>query len=329
MPARAPSVATSPEDQVVRGVGSLRRLLVLPAVIDQGSCSWPEVARDLDESAVRFLRDWKGYELLRPARLDDAWNLTRQLGEWQEGDVGKGKPPSELRARLVAAGSEAGADGVVAIHASPECPGGADAGLLSLPSRLAESLNRTLSVGVYEAASGRLYWHRHIRPPGWDPVRYGSRPPPRFETRQAAEGLLGPIENAVPAVLKAPPKPRSAPQPAAPATATTPPASAPAAGAAAGPGTQPTSAEAPTTAPALPPAVPTVEPLAPPSGTQPAAPPVSPTAAPPHSPAAEPLSPQPSPPVEAPPAAPVTPPLQLPPPEPATAPPAGAAQVRT
>ncbi|MCU0971107.1 MAG: hypothetical protein MUF57_04770 [Gammaproteobacteria bacterium] len=79
MPARVPGVASSPEDQVVRGVGNLRRLLVLPVVVDQGSCNWPEVARDLDESVVRFLRDWKGYELVRPAQLDDAWKLARRL----------------------------------------------------------------------------------------------------------------------------------------------------------------------------------------------------------------------------------------------------------
>lgn len=313
MPARAPSaVASSPEDQVVRGVGNLRRLLVLPVVVDQGSCNWPEVARDLDESAIRFLRDWKGYELVRPAQLDDAWKLARRLGEWQEGDVDKGRPPSELRTRLIATGTDAGADGVVAIHASPECPGGAEAGLLTLPSRLAESLNRTLSAGVYEAATGNLYWHRHIRPPGWDPVRYGSRPPPRFETRQAAEGLLGPIENAVPAVLKAPPKPRPAPKPAAPEGTAPPqaPAQPPDASAAtvASPATSAAPAEATTTAPAVPPVVPTAEPLPPPPAVQPGVASPPPAAVQPPTPAA--------------------PPLQLPPPEPATAPPA-AAQIRT
>jgi hypothetical protein len=315
IPARVPSVASSPEDQVARGVGNLRRLLVLPVVIDQGSCNWPEVARDLDEAAVRFLRDWKGYELIRPARLDDAWKLARRLGEWQEGDVEKGKPPGELRARLIAAGTDAGADGVVAIHASPECPGGADAGLLSLPSRLAESLNRTLSAGIYETATGRLYWHRHVRPQGWDPVRYGSRPPPRFETRQAAEGLLGPIENAVPAVLKPAPKPRPIARPAAetvPATpATTQPATAPAA--------QPPAPDTSTTAPAVSPAIPAAEPLSPPDA---ATPPAS-GAAQPSAPAA-PAQPASQPPREAPPPAaipppePAVPPLKLPAPEPAT-----------
>ncbi len=284
MPARVPGVASSPEDQVVRGVGNLRRLLVLPVVVDQGSCNWPEVARELDESVVRFLRDWKGYELVRPAQLDDAWKLARRLGEWQEGDVGKGRPPPELRTRLIAAGTDAHADGVVAVHASPECPAGTDAGLLTLPSRLAESLNRTLSAGVYEAATGTLYWHRHIRPPGWDPVRYGSRPPPRFETRQAAEGLLGPIENAVPAVLKPAPKPRPAPS------------------------------EPPTTAPAVPPTVPAAEPLSPPGAAQPPAAAGGPPAAPVQS------VPPPPPPTETQPTVPTPPPLQLPAPEPAAAP---------
>jgi hypothetical protein len=320
MPARAPSVASSPEDQVVRGVGNLRRLLVLPVVIEQGSCDWPEVARDLDESVVRFLRDWKGYELVRPAQLDDAWKLARRLGEWQEGDVGKGRPPSELRARLVAAGTDARADGVVAVHASPECPGGADAGLLTLPRRLAESLNRTLSAGVYETATGTLHWHRHIRPPGWDPVRYGSRPPPRFETRQAAEGLLGPIENAVPAVLKAPPRPRAAAKPAVEAAQPAPVAPPPAAQAA--------PAEPPTTAPAAPPPVPMAEPLPPttppgqdaPADAQPSGPPPGPAA---------PSGTEPPPPAAVPPSQPVVPPLQLPPPEPAPPSPSALPPVRT
>lgn len=205
----------TPDDQVARGVGNLRRLASLPVVIDQGSCAWPEVARDLDEASIRFLRDWKGYELVRPAQLDPSWKLAAKLGAWQEEDVSKGKPPSELRAQIVATGKDSGADGILVIHASPECPGGAEAGLLTLPGRLAESLNRTLSAGIYETERGTLVWHRHIRPPGWDPTRYGSRPPPRFETRQAAEALFGPIENAIPAVLKgapkAPPKPPAEP----------------------------------------------------------------------------------------------------------------------
>jgi hypothetical protein len=319
MPARAPSVASSPEDQVVRGVGNLRRLLVLPVVVDQGSCNWPEVARDLDESVVRFLRDWKGYELVRPAQLEDAWKLARGLGEWQEGDVGKGKPQPELRARLVAAGTDAHADGVVAVHASPECPGGADAGLLTLPRRLAESLNRTLSAGVYETATGTLHWHRHIRPPGWDPVRYGSRPPPRFETRQAAEGLLGPIENAVPAVLKTPPKPRPAAKPPAETLPPTPAQPAPSAGA---PPVQAPAGDAATTAPATPPSIPATEPIAPVP---------TPSQAPPGDaqPGGSPPTPAATAPSQAPPSPPAVPPLQLPPPEPAPAAPSALPPVRT
>ena len=196
----------APDDQVARGVGNLRRLAALPVVIEQGSCTWPEVARELDESSIRYLRDWKGYELVRPAQLDPSWQLARRLGQWQEEDIGKGKPPADLRAQIVSTGRDSGADGILVVHASPECPGGPEAGLLTLPARLAESLNRTLSAGVYEAERGTLVWHRHIRPPGWDPARYGSGPPPRFETREAAEALFGPIENAVPAVLRPAPK---------------------------------------------------------------------------------------------------------------------------
>jgi len=210
----------APDDQVARGVGNLRRLAALPVVIEQGSCTWPEVARELDESSIRYLRDWKGYELVRPAQLDPSWQLARRLGQWQEDDIGKGKPPADLRAQIVSTGRDSGADGILVVHASPECPGGPEAGLLTLPARLAESLNRTLSAGVYEAERGTLVWHRHIRPPGWDPTRYGSRPPPRFETRQAAEALFGPIENAVPAVLR--PAPKAQPKPEPPAAVVTP-----------------------------------------------------------------------------------------------------------
>ena len=74
LPATASRVLPgTPDDQVARGVGNLRRLAALPVVIDQGSCAWPEVARDLDEASIRFLRDWKGYELVRPAQLDPSW----------------------------------------------------------------------------------------------------------------------------------------------------------------------------------------------------------------------------------------------------------------
>jgi hypothetical protein len=209
-PGKAAPRAT--DDQVVRGVGNLRRLVALPVVVEQGSCDWPDVARDLDEAAIRFLREWKGYEPVRPADTAAAWSLAREVGAWQEKAGGAGKPPADLRARLMVAGEEASADGVLVIHSSPECPGGSDAGLLTLPARLAGSLNRSLSAGVYEAERGTLVWHNRIRPPGWDPGRYGAQPPPRFETRQASEALFAPIENAVPAVLKPPPRP---PKPAA------------------------------------------------------------------------------------------------------------------
>ena len=226
-PQRPPSAGKAapraPDDQVVRGVGNLRRLVALPVVVEQGSCDWPDVARDLDEAAIRFLRDWKGYDPVRPADPAAAWALAREVGAWQEKAGGAGKPPADLRARLMVAGEEAAADGVLVVHSAPECPGGTDAGLLTLPARLAGSLNRSLSAGVYEAERGTLVWHNHIRPPGWDPGRYGAQPPPRFETRQAGESLFAPIENAVPAVLKPPPRPRkAAAEPAASAVVVTP-----------------------------------------------------------------------------------------------------------
>lgn len=259
------------DDQVVRGVGNLRKLLVLPVVVEQGNCDWPDVAADLDEAAIRFLRDWKGYEPVRPADLEGAWVLARQLGTWQMKDPGAGKPPADLRARLMVAGEEAAADGVLVVHASPECPRGTEGGLLTLPARLAGSLNRNLSAGVYEVERGALVWHNQIRPAGWDPGRYGAQPPPRFETRQAGESLFAPIENAVPAVLKAPARPRKAAvEQAAPTVVVTPareptplaPTPLPAA-----PGTQPeplpTPAVAPPPAPVSPP--PAVEQTPPPS----------------------------------------------------------------
>jgi hypothetical protein len=254
----APAVEAAPrapDDQVVRGVGNLRRLLALPVVVEQGSCDWPDVARDLDEAAIRFLRDWKGYDIVRPAELGATWTLARQVGVWQEKDAGKGKPPADLRARLMEAAEALAADGVLVIHAAPECPAGAGAGLLTLPARLAGSLNRSLSAGIFEAERGTLIWHNQIDPAGWDPGRYGARPPPRFETRQAGEALFAPIENAVPAVLKAPPRPRKVPaEPAASAVVVT-------------PAREPT-ALAPT-------------PLAPAAGTSPPAAPAAPAEAPP------------------------------------------------
>ena len=130
----------APDDQVVRGVGNLRRLLALPVVVEQVSCDWPEVARDLDEAAIRFLRDWKGYDIVRPADLDAAWTLARQVGAWQENDAGKGKPPADLRARPFrlrtgAAGVALVGGGPDGVHAHRHRDGrmGRDRGLLRQP----------------------------------------------------------------------------------------------------------------------------------------------------------------------------------------------------
>jgi hypothetical protein len=216
-----PPAASAPraaDDQVVRGVGNLRKLLVLPVVVQPAGCDWPDVARDLDEAAVRFLRDWKGYELVRPADPIAAAALAGQVGAWQEKNAASRTPPVELRTRLGAAAERAGTDGVLVVHAAPECPRGPEAGLLTLPARLAGSLDRTLSAGVYDAATGTLVWQNQIRPAAWDPARYGAQPPPRFETRQAAEALFAPIENAIPAVLETSPRARR-PAQAAPAPA--------------------------------------------------------------------------------------------------------------
>jgi hypothetical protein len=201
------------DDQVVRGVGNLRKLLALPVVVQPAGCDWPDVARDLDEAAVRFLRDWKGYELVRPADPIAAAALAGQIGAWQEKSATSRTPPVELRARLGAAAERAGTDGVLVVHAAPECPRGPEAGLLTLPARLAGSLDRTLSAGIYDAATGALVWQNQIRPTAWDPARYGAQPPPRFETRQAAEALFAPIENAIPAVLETAPPPRRSAMP--------------------------------------------------------------------------------------------------------------------
>lgn len=322
-PGKAAPRAT--DDQVVRGVGNLRRLVALPVVVEQGSCDWPDVARDLDEAAIRFLRDWKGYELVRPADTTAAWALAREVGAWQEKAGGAGKPPADLRARLMVAGEEAAADGVLVVHSSPECPGGTDASLLTLPARLAGSLNRSLSAGVYEAERGTLVWHNRIRPPGWDPGRYGAQPPPRFETRQAGESLFAPIENAVPAVLKPPPRPpKPAAEPAASAVVVTP-AREPTAlaptplpsGAGAAPGSLPP----PETAapPAATPAPAAIEraPLPPADGTGAASPPAAAEAGstPPPADSAVPAAPQPAEPPAAPPPPTGDPVPALPPPE--------------
>jgi hypothetical protein len=347
-----PPAGTAPraaDDQVVRGVGNLRKLLALPVVVQPAGCDWPDVARDLDEAAVRFLRDWKGYELVRPADPIAAAALAGQIGAWQEKSATSRTPPVELRARLGAAAERAGTDGVLVVHAAPECPRGPEAGLLTLPARLAGSLDRTLSAGIYDAATGTLVWQNQIRPAAWDPARYGAQPPPRFETRQAVEALFAPIENAIPAVLETSPRPRrsAAPTPAAvevkPArepTALTPdplplasgtgqPPSPPAAepGATPAPGlapAPPTAPPTPTTAPGTPnPAPAQAPPPAAPESPAPAAPaaPVAPVV-PAASAATEQTTPLPSAPGEAagtgpgvPPAAPTTGPVTPPPSE--------------
>jgi hypothetical protein len=194
-------------DAVLRYAGKLRRLVLLPALFEPipPNCAKRfsiSVAQWMHDEAKRFLVDWKGYEVIElVGHLPDAdaQALSRQLGQWQERDWESGRPPETLRAPAQALARRLGADGVIVIHAAPECPDWVDGTLnillIGLPSFASKAMGRNFSVGIYDAASGSLVWQRYRN---MDIERDLDS---QTSMRIQVEIILGSLENAVPEVL--------------------------------------------------------------------------------------------------------------------------------
>jgi hypothetical protein len=198
----SPASHAGVEDAVPRYAGKLRRLVPVPTYFEpvERECSprpVAEIARELDEAARAFLVDWKGYEVIAPGEAHA--DLARELGRWQEREPESRLPPPELRATLQRLAAAHGADGVVVLHAAPECIGVLDTTLMMLavgmPSFYGKALGRNFSAGLYEGASGALVWQRR--------VSLGPRQEPRApqEAGKDIENLLGLLENAIPEIL--------------------------------------------------------------------------------------------------------------------------------
>jgi hypothetical protein len=194
-------------DAVLRYAGRLRRLVLLPALFEPIPPDCAErfptsVAQWMHDEATRFLVDWKGYEVIEPVgHLPDAdvQALSRQLGQWQERDWASGRPPETLRVPAQALARSLGADGVIVIHAAPECPDWGDMILnllaIGMPSFYGKLMGRNFSVGIYDAASGSLVWQRYQN------LNIDLHLNSQSAMRDRVEIILGSLENAVPGVL--------------------------------------------------------------------------------------------------------------------------------
>lgn len=200
----SPQTYTPPPDQLERGVGRLRRLWLIPAVVHSTDCpdtpSDPELARQLDAAVKRYLEGWKGYEVVNPAPATaDMGLIADQLGAWQAGETGDGTAPASTQldgARQTARG--AGVDAFVVLHARLRCLNTADIALyfmiIGMPNWRSKLFEKNLSAGIYEAHSGRLVWKRQVNV--LHPNVGGGTTPGGW-----AGLLFDNLENALPAVL--------------------------------------------------------------------------------------------------------------------------------
>jgi hypothetical protein len=201
-----PASYSAGADAVPRYTGKLRRMVLLPAVVQPvgESCARyvsPEAGAWLEQDARAFLADWKGYEVVAPQAAGAGERaLARELGAWQQAGPKDAAPPAPLAARLNALAVAQRADALLVLYSAPECYGTTDAVLAALligaPSLIAKATGRDFSAGIYDA-SGTLVWRRHV---GLGPINteWGLR---RADAAQAIEHQFGLLENAIPEIL--------------------------------------------------------------------------------------------------------------------------------
>jgi hypothetical protein len=189
-------------DNVPRYAGKLRRLVVLQAMVQPvgESCARrvpSEIADWVDEEARAYLADWKGYVVL--AGRDAA--LARALGPWQARTPQARRPDEALAAQLRAHALAHGADGVLVLHAAPQCIDMVDAMLnvfvIGMPSFYSKAFSRDFSAGIY-GADGALVWQRYGHLGPFDETA-ASRS--RKHVAESVESLLALLENAIPEIL--------------------------------------------------------------------------------------------------------------------------------
>jgi len=197
-----PATYVAGEDAVPRYAGKLRRLAVLGAVVEPvgEKCvrRYPAaMAGWIDEEARAYLADWKGYAVL--AAREDA--LVRALGPWQARTPEARQPPGPLGGQLRALAAAQGVDGVLVLHATPQCIDMTDAMLnvfvVGMPSFYRKMFARDFSAGIYDAG-GALVWQRYGH---LGPLDQTESSGSRANAAASVESLLGLLENAIPEIL--------------------------------------------------------------------------------------------------------------------------------
>jgi len=197
-----PASYAAGEDAVPRYAGKLRRLLMLSPVVapvgEQCARRYPAATADWIEQAARaFLTDWKGYQVLAAQDV----SLVRALGPWQARSPQERRPPEALAARLRSLAAAHAADGVLVLHAAPQCIDMTDALLnvfvVGMPSFYSKAFGRSFSAGIYDA-SGSLAWQRYV---SLGPLDETAASRSRENAVGAVENLFDPLENAIPEIL--------------------------------------------------------------------------------------------------------------------------------
>jgi len=165
---------------IQRSVGMLRKLVVLPIVLqtspeDQESCAspcdWPALRRGLAMNAVDYLEDDRGYKVssmdphvetasigLEPEALADA---ARKLADFARSRRA-GAPPAELAALVRDIGVRADVDGVVVLHGSVTVVTWWDWAAIYATFMIATPIvlraNAYLEADIFDVLHGHLVW---------------------------------------------------------------------------------------------------------------------------------------------------------------------------
>jgi hypothetical protein len=189
-----------------RSVGLLRRMCLAQTRLEASPadprwcmdrCDTPGYAAQLEHGALRFLEDWRGYEVVRvTAEPDELAALVR----WASGSK-TAEPPESLRSSVRELGRGTECDAVVALHGKLVYLTYLDGAAwfasfaLAIPLSMAR-IGTRVEADVFEVRTGRLAWSSRLYE-GGSPGAELSRP------LELAKKLFEPIELALPRVLTA------------------------------------------------------------------------------------------------------------------------------
>jgi len=204
--ALAPESYRELPNQLGRSVGLLRRMCFAGTSLEASPadarwcmdrCDTSGYAASLEQSALGFLEDWRGYQVVRvSAALDELEALAR----WARARSGP-EPPESLRALVQRLGRGSGCDAVVTLQGRLVYLTWLDGAAWFASFALAIPLSMLrvgtgLEADVFEVHGGRLAWSARLRE-GGAPGSELSRP------HELGEKLFTPLELALPVVLTA------------------------------------------------------------------------------------------------------------------------------